>query len=667
MNPVIPRPPLTPAEPVLDTLHGVPIVDNFRWLEDGDSPRVRGWVEEQGEYARRVLAGYPRREAIASRLLEALSCGMLGPSAPRGDRRLFTRRTGDQQQPVLYVAEGGEERELVDPARFGDDATAALDWWFPSDDGELVAFGISTSGDEHSLLMLVRVCDGRLLEERIPNCQWASVVFEPGNEALIYSRFAEGAFYDQRAWRHVLGTPMESDELVFGEGLGRTDTFGAMSISESGGLRAINIHRGWDESSLYLSVDSRPYEEVFSGSGETVNAWFHGERLLAHTNAGAPNWRLIEIDPANPGRENWRDLVAESRAVLVNAATTRDRLLVHHLVNACSKVSVHNLEGGFEGVIDLPPLSTVTGLGAHPTCGDAFLTVETFTRPAFLLCLDPATGRYQESGHVDAPRLFDASNYPVRQVRFTSRDGTESYMFLVGRQGGAGPTVLNGYGGFNLPRTPLWTPTIVPFLEAGGLFVVATLRGGSEYGEDWHRAGMREKKQNVFDDFIAAGEELVRQGLATPSSLGIIGGSNGGLLVGAAMTQRPDLFGAVVCRVPLLDMLRYERFRIAELWNREYGSVQDADAFEWLRAYSPYHRAAPGIRYPPLLLTTGESDARVDPMHARKMAALLQTLNPEGLTLIRVEPRAGHGQGKPVAKMVPEEADIWTFLLSNLR
>jgi len=645
----------------------VPVADPFRWLEDGDSPRVRDWVAEQTRYTRAVVDSYAGRDAIASRLLESLSCGVLGPSAPRGDRRFFVRRTGAMEQPVLYVTEGGEERVLVDPGRTGADLTAALDWWYPSADGEMLAFGVSTTGDEHSTLAIVRVGDGKVLEDRIPNCQWCSVVFEPGNEALVYTRFAEGAFYGQRAWRHIIGTPVESDQMVFGEGNGRTDTFGGMSISKSGSMRVINIQRGSDESSIHLSTEGRHYEEVFSGSGEIASAWFVGDRLLAHTNSGAPNWRLVEIDPENPHRENWRDLVAESGAVLVGATATADRLLVHHLVNACSNISVHSLDGSFEGLIDLPPLATVTGVGAHPSCGDAFLTVETFTRPAFLLCVDPATGRYEESSHLDPPPGFNAADYPVRQARFTSRDGTDSYMFLVGRQEGEGPTVLNGYGGFNLPRTPLWAPTIVPFLERGGLFVVATLRGGNEYGEAWHRAGMRENKQNVFDDFIAAAEELVRMGLTTPATLGILGGSNGGLLVGAAMTQRPDLFGAVVCRVPLLDMLRYERFRIAELWNRELGSVEDADAFAWLHAYSPYHRVRPGVAYPPLLLTTGESDARVDPMHARKMAALVQAANPEGLTLLRVEPRGGHGQGKPIALVVPEEADIWTFLFNHLK
>jgi prolyl oligopeptidase len=239
-------------------------------------------------------------------------------------------------------------------------------------------------------------------------------------------------------------------------------------------------------------------------------------------------------------------------------------------------------------------------------------------------------------------------------------------MFLVGRPSGTGPTVLTGYGGFNLSRTPLWSPTTVPFLEAGGLYVVANLRGGGEYGEAWHRAGMLGAKQNVFDDFIAAAEWLIGAELATPASLGILGGSNGGLLVGAAMTQRPELFGAVVCRVPLLDMVRYEHFQVAQLWAAEYGSAADPEAFVWLHAYSPYHRVTGGVRYPPILLTSGEGDTRVDPMHARKMAARLQAANPAGEVLLRVEPRAGHGQGKPVTKIVPEESDVWSFLLSRL-
>jgi prolyl oligopeptidase len=303
----------------------------------------------------------------------------------------------------------------------------------------------------------------------------------------------------------------------------------------------------------------------------------------------------------------------------------------------------------------------VTGLGGHHTADGLFLTVETFTQPA--ISYGPGG---DEVGRLEPPPGFEPDRHPVRQVCFRSKDGTEVPMFLVGRAQGQGPTVLTGYGGFNISRTPLWMATAVPFLEAGGLVAVANLRGGGEFGEAWHRAGMLGNKQNVFDDFEAAAEYLVTERLTSPTQLGILGGSNGGLLVGAAMTQRPDLFGCVICRVPLLDMVRYERFKVAQLWAAEYGTASDPEQFGWLFAYSPYHRVRDGVRYPPTLITTGEQDARVDPMHARKMAARLQAGEPETVALLRVEPRAGHGQGKPATKMVPEEADVWSFLLAQL-
>jgi len=293
------------------------------------------------------------------------------------------------------------------------------------------------------------------------------------------------------------------------------------------------------------------------------------------------------------------------------------------------------------------------------------VTLERFTVPAVTLRVG-AGPRSDEVDRLDPPAGFDPDRHPVRQVWYRSQDGTRVPMFLIGRPDGAGPTILTGYGGFSHSRTPLWMPTAVPFLEAGGLVAVANLRGGSEFGEAWHRAGMLSRKQNVFDDFVAAASWLVDGGLTTPGQLGIVGGSNGGLLVGAAMTQRPELFGAVVCRVPLLDMVRYERFKVAELWTAEYGTVADPEQFGWLLGYSPYHHVRDGARYPPTLLTAGEEDARVDPMHARKMAARLQAADPGALVLLRVEARAGHGQGKPVTKLVPEEADVWAFLLHTL-
>jgi prolyl oligopeptidase len=651
---------------VVESVHGVELRDPYRWLEDVSSEEVRGWVAEQRAHTRAVLDGYPSRPAVARRLEETLGGGALGPSVPRGDRRFFTRRDPGRDQAALLVGEGGEERVLVDPVALTGDATGALDWYSVSDDGELVAAGISTGGEEKSVVHLLRTATGELLPDRIPNCQWGLVEVEPGGESFLYAVFPEGEFYGQHVRRHRLGRPVLEDEPVL-RPEGKTDSPEIVSVSEDGRWTAITVFRGTAESSLWLAEAGGSFTEVFRGREEVVQAWFSGGRLVALTNAGAPNWRFVEIDPANSGREGWRDVVAETEHVLLDVAASSDRLLVHHLVDACSWVSVHKLSGEFEGIVDLPPLGTVTGLGAHPSAHQVYLTVETFTRPAFVLQVDPATGKFEPLGGLEPPPGFDAAAFPVRQLRFTAPDGSASLMFLIGRAEGVGPTVLYGYGGFNLNRTPAWMPGVIPFLEAGGLFAVAVLRGGGEFGEAWHRAGMLGRKQNTFDDFIAAAEALIAGGFCTAASLGIHGRSNGGLLVGAAMTQRPDLFGAVVCQVPLLDMVRYERFRIAELWNREYGTAADPEQFRWLLAYSPYHHVSPRAHYPPLLLLTGEDDARVDPSHAFKFAALMQATHPESLTLLRVEERAGHGQGKPITKLVPEEADLWAFFLEHLR
>jgi prolyl oligopeptidase len=660
------QPPFTRVQETVDAVHGVAIRDPYRHLEDVSSPEVREWVNEQRAHARSVLDRYASRPALERRLAEALACGTLGPSIPRGRRRFFTRRTGAMDQAALHVSEMGGERVLLDPAALTGDPTGALDWYYPSEDGELVAIGVSTGGQERSLLHVVRTDGGEVLPDRIPNCQWGFVEFEPGSYSFLYAVFPEGEFYGQHVRRHVLGRPAEEDEVVF-RPEDRTEAPEPISVSSDGRWIAVTVSRGADESSLWLADSGGPFREVFRGAGTSIRAWFGRGRLVGMTNVGAPNWRFVEVDPEQPESSRWQDLVAESENVLLEVESSSDRLLVHHLVDACSWVSVHNLRGRFEGIVDLAPQATVTGLGAHPSATDVFLTVESFTRPAFVTSVDPATGRFTPLGGLEPPAGFDPAAYPVRQVRFTSRDGTPSVMFLVGRLEGDGPTVLTGYGGFNISETPLWTPSAVPFLEAGGLLAVAVLRGGGEYGEAWHRAGTRGDKQNVFDDFIAAAEALLEHGHCTPATLGIRGRSNGGLLVGAAMTQRPELFGAVVCQVPLLDMVRYERFRIAELWNREYGSAADPDAFHWLHAYSPYHNVRPDASYPPLLLLTGEDDARVDPSHAFKFAALMQATHPKSLTLLRVEERAGHGQGKPVTKLVPEEADIWAFFLEHLR
>jgi prolyl oligopeptidase len=654
---------------VVETLHGVEVRDPYRWLEDGEDPEVRAWVAAQNAYTRSVLDGLPERPAIEARIRQALDVGALGGSEPRGRYRFLTRRDAGMDQPVLMVSEsGGPPRILVDPAPLSEDGTTALDWWVPSPDGELVCVGLSEAGTEDSELRVVRTATGGWLDDRIPRCRWSAVAFELGGDAFLYTRQpAPGTvppgeeLYHRHVWRHVLGTDPDTDVRVFGEGRDKLEIPSAVSISDDGRWTAITVSQGWTRTSVFLRDGDGPFEPIFDGRDERAVLWFAGDRLLGLTNVDAPRFRLVEVDPTRPAPDEWTDVVPESEHVLVDVAVTADRLAAHHLVDASSRVSLHGPDGAFERIVDLPALSTVTALGGHHGSPDLYLTVESFTRPAETIRAD---GGVLE--RIDPPAGFDPDRYPVRQVWYTSRDGTRVPMFLIGRAEGTGPALLTGYGGFSVSRTPLWMAAAVPFLEAGGLVGVANLRGGGEFGEPWHRAGMREHKQNVFDDFIAAADWLVAGGLTTRAQLAILGGSNGGLLVGAVMTQRPDLCGAVVCRVPLLDMVRYEGFKVAELWIPEYGSAADAEQFGWLYAYSPYHHVGEGTRYPPILLTAGEEDARVDPMHARKMTALLQAADPEALVLLRVEPRAGHGQGKPVAKVVPEEADVWSFVVDTL-
>jgi prolyl oligopeptidase len=661
--------PETRATEVVETIHGVEVRDAYRWLEDAGDPGVRAWVAAQNAFTRSVIDALPGRAAVAERIRQALDGGALGAAVPRDRYRFLTRRDAGMDQPVLTVGEaGGPARVLVDPAPLSEDGTTALDWWEPSPDGELVCVGLSEAGTEDSVLRLLRTATGEWLADRISRCRWSAVAFEPGCHAILYTRQPEPGtvppgdeVYHRHLWRHVLGTDPASDVRVFGEGRDKLDVPSQVTISDDGRWTAITVSQGWDRTSVFLRDGAGDFVPIFEGQEEKVHAWFSGDRLLAITDLGAPRFRLVEIDPAHPEPSRWTDVVAESEHVLVGVAVTADRLVLHHLVDACSRVSLHHLDGAFERAVELPPLSTVTGLGGHTSSPDVYLTVESFTRPAAI-----TTAGGGALDRIAPPPGFDPERHPVRQVWYRSVDGTRVPMFLVGRPAGAGPTVLTGYGGFTVSRTPLWTPTAVPFLEAGGLLAVANLRGGGEFGEPWHRAGMLGRKQNVFDDFIAAAEWLIASGLTTPDRLGIAGGSNGGLLVGAAMTQRPELFRAVVCRVPLLDMVRYERFKVAELWSAEYGSAADPEQFGWLHCYSPYHRVRDGVRYPDTLLTAGEEDARVDPMHARKMAARLQAADPSALVLLRVEPRAGHGQGKPVTKVVPEEADVWTFLLHSL-
>ncbi|WP_211197669.1 prolyl oligopeptidase family serine peptidase [Pyrinomonas methylaliphatogenes] len=669
-------------EPSSFKMHGVEIVDPYLWLEDGESGRVRRWTEEQNAWTRAHLDALPKREEIKRRLGELLSIGNISPPVPRKGRYFYTRREGQQNQPILYVRDGlhGRDRVLIDPNGLSPDGTVALDWWYPSPDGKLLAYGLSRNGDERSTLYILDVDTGRNLTEAIPNTRAASVAWLPDSSGFFYTRFpAPGSVpkgeenYHRRVFLHKLGTDPTKDEEIYRREE-RPSEWPSVELSRDGRWLLISVGRGWAANDLYIR-DLRREDARLIPVAEGREAIFDGavigDKLYIRTTEGAPHGRILVVDAANPRRDAWREVVPESAAATIESfAIIGGKIFVNRLERASSRLSVYTLDGKLEDELKLPTLGSIGGVTGEEDGTEAFFGFSSFAFPPTVYRYDLRGKRTDRWESVEAPGV-DPRSVEVKQVFYPSKDGTRVSLFLVYRKDlrfdGDRPTLLYGYGGFNISLTPSFNRGLYLWLEHGGVYAVANLRGGGEYGEEWHRAGMLERKQNVFDDFIAAAEHLIRERVTNPKRLAIQGGSNGGLLVAAALTQRPDLFRAVVCQVPLTDMLRYHRFLIAKLWIPEYGSADDPQQFKYLYAYSPYHRVRKGERYPATLITTAESDTRVDPLHARKFAAALQAANAsENPILLRVETKAGHGAGKPLSKQLEEATDIWSFLFWRL-
>ena len=672
-------PPQTRRETVVETLHGVSVADPYRWLEAGDAPEVSAWTETQGRYTRERLEAVPGRDAIRRRLATLFAIGAISPPSPHRGRCFYQKRTGAQEQPVLYVRDGrdAEDRVLLDPAALSGDGATALDWFYPSPDGSLVAYGLSEGGSEQSTLRIRDVVRGADLPDVIPYTRACSLEWLPDAAGFVYTRYPEPGTvpegeenYHRRVHAHRLGADWRIDPLLFGEGREAED-WPQVHLSPDGRWLAVSVSKGWTRTDVYLQ-DRRSgagFVTVVEGLDALFGVTLRDDRLYLHTNLDAPRYRLLAAHPERPERGSWQELIAEGPQVLEVAAVVGEHILAQWLHDASSRLTLHDLSGRRIAELELPLLGSVAGIEGEWDGAEAFFGFSSFTLPPAVYRVELATARVELWQRVETQ--LDPSAFVVRLERCRSRDGTAISMFLVHRADrpadGRGPGVLTGYGGFGVSHTPAFGRGLILFLERGGLYAVAHLRGGGEYGEAWHRAGMLDRKQNVFDDFVAAAEHLLASRLVASERLAILGGSNGGLLVGAALTQRLELFRAVVCQVPLLDMIRYHRFRIARLWIPEYGSPDDPAAFRWLFAYSPYHRVVDGAAYPAVLLTTGESDSRVDPMHARKMAARLQAASSSGRpVLLRVETRAGHGQGKPLSKALDEWTDVWTFVCSEL-
>lgn len=676
---------MTRKTDVADTLHGVRVPDPYRWLEDSESAEVKAWTDTQNAATRAKLDAIAGRDALKQEITELLQIGTVGGPAIRtgktGIRYFHQKRTGAQNQPALYVRDGhaGKDRPLIDVAALSADGTTALDWWYPSWDGALVAWGRSESGSEESVLHVRDVATGKDLPDRIDRTRHASVAWLPDGKSFYYSRYPEPGSvpageekYHGKIYLHVLGQDPKTDRMVFGEGRDKTDIPQVM-ISPNGRWLVVRVHMGWDKSELFVKDLQQGSGAAFKPVVTGVSALFEpspeNDRLYVMSNDGAPRYRLYEVDYAKLERDKWKLVIPEAKDVLTSFDVLRSEIVATYLHDASSRVERFGKGGENKGAIALPAIGSASISGVS-TSDELFVGFTSYTTPPQVLRGDLHTGPALSTW--DRVGELKDEGIEIQQLFATSKDGTKVPMFVVAKKGvprtGKNPTVLYGYGGFNVNQTPAFSSRALASVRRGAVWATAILRGGGELGEDWHKGGMLEKKQNVFDDLYACGELLFQEKLASPETLGVVGGSNGGLLVATAVTQRPDMFRVGLSLVPLTDMVRYHHFRIAKLWIPEYGDPDRPEHFPFLFAYSPYHHVKDGTKYPSMLFTTAESDSRVDPMHARKMAARMQEGqgDPERPILLRVETKAGHGAGKPVTKLADELTDEVSFLLSEL-
>jgi len=683
---------------IADELHGQRVPDPYRWLEDPADPRTVAWAGRQDRLAAEYLSALPGRDRLRARLTDLLSAGSVGVPVWRGGRAFFTRREAGGEHPALLVREpDGTERALVDPIALDPDGATTLDAWTPSVEGDRLAYQLSHGGDEEALLYVLDVETGKQVEGPISRCRYSPVAWLPGGEEYFYVRRlapdlvpADERQYHRRVYRHRVGADPDTDDAeVFGAGLEMTNYYG-VSVSRDGRWLVVDASAGtaprddvWiaDLAAGAPGEPSTPgapvLREIQVGVDASLHAWVRDGLLYLHTDRDAPRGRLAVADPAAPAYRNWRDVVPEqAEGTLTDTAVLAGgAVLAAHSYDATDRLSLFGADGRRLAEVSGLGVGSVAGVTSRPEGGrEAWIGYTDFVTPPMVLAWSADEAQTVRTW-ATAPGSVDTAAIEVTQTHYPSPDGTPIHAFLIRRTGaadGPAPTVLYGYGGFNVALTPSYSASTLTWAESGGLWVVANLRGGSEHGEQWHRAGMREHKQNVFDDFAAVAEGLVADGLTTPDRLGIFGGSNGGLLVGAALTQRPGQYRAVVCSAPLLDMVRYEQFGLGRTWNDEYGTAENPTELGWLLGYSPYHHVQDGERYPAVLFTTFDSDTRVDPMHARKMCAALQYAaahhhgtGADRPVLLRRETEVGHGQ-RAVSRTVRLATDQLAFLAAQL-
>ncbi|MDC0714482.1 prolyl oligopeptidase family serine peptidase [Stigmatella sp. ncwal1] len=668
--------PPTRSEPISDTLHGVQVPDPYRWLEDEKSQEVQAWMRAQDSLTRQELSRMAGRESLARRFRELFYTESISAPVRRGNRYFYSRTHKDREKAIVYWREGpeGPEKVLLDPNGWSQDGTVSVGSWVPSWDGRKLAFTQKPNAADEAVLHVMEVDSGQWSQvDVIEGAKYADPKWTPDNKAFYYEWLPVDPAIpvDQRPGYteirlHTLGKDPKEDPLVHPR-TGDASTFLSSSLSRDGKYLFAFILRGWNENDVYWKrVGEKDFRLLVKGQRANYGVLAWKDQFYILTNEGAPRKRLFRASAAAPERAAWREIIPEdAEAALDNVAIVGGHLALEYQRNAATELRLATLEGTALRTVALPGIGAATTPEGLEDQDEAFFLFSSFTTPRQVYKLTVSSGAVDLWAKVELPLKTDL--YTVEQAFYPSKDGTRVSLFLVHRKDlkrdGARPTLLYGYGGFNVSLPPSFRSSIFPWLDQGGVYAVANLRGGGEYGKGWHEAGRLHQKQNVFDDFHAAAEFLVREGYTRPERLAIYGGSNGGLLVGAAMTQRPELYGAVVCAVPLLDMVRYHQFGSGRTWIPEYGSADNPEDFKVLYAYSPYHAVRPGVRYPPLLMMSADHDDRVDPMHARKFVAAVQGA-PEtsAPALLRIEANAGHSGADQVAKAIESNADMYAFL-----
>lgn len=665
-------PPPTRTDNVAETIHGVGIVDPYRWLEDQESPETRAWIDAQNQHTHSLLDKLPGRDRLEKRLTELIKIDRISIPMERNGRYFLRKRSADQEQWIIYMRDGlaGEDEILIDPHPMSPDHTTSVGIIDVSNDGRVMAYSIQEGGQDESSIKLFDVDQKTDLPDQLPKALYFGVAIKPDKSGFYYTKHDHDK--GGRIYYHAMGTDVTDDVKIFGDGYGPEKIL-FVNLSENGRYLLIHVLHGSTAETSELYCQDLKNDGKITPIVTGIDARFYGgivdDKLFLQTNWNAPNNRILLVDLNRPAQKDWKEIIPESESVMEGFSLTGGKLFVNYLENVVSRVKVFDTEGAHIRDIAFPSLGSVSSVGGRWESNEAFYIYTSFHVPTTIYRYDAGTGEQQIWDQLKVPVNTDI--VAVEQVWYESKDGAEIPMFVVHPKGieldGSIPTLLTGYGGFNASMTPYFSAVAVMWVEKGGAFAIPNLRGGGEFGEKWHKAGMLDNKQNVFDDFIAAAEWLIANGYTSVEKLAISGGSNGGLLVGAALTQRPDLFQAVVCTYPLLDMIRYQNFLMAKFWVSEYGSSEDANQFKYLLAYSPYHNVKEGTKYPATLFITGDADTRVAPLHARKMAALLQAkTGSDNPVLLLYDTKTGHSGGMPASKQIEDTTDEMQFLFWQL-